>query len=339
MARVKVGIDRFALTAMSAIVPLALAACGASKPAAGTQTSKKSQTETGAPATIPFPSGLYVSDVHANTVTLLGTQPPVSISASLAHPDSMAFFGRGQLWIANGSVTNPGLVEYVEGAGGKPKIAADFTIPGSPEGIAFDSAGNLWIANGNVVLELSRASLNRTAVAPKAVRVISDSLLDEPDGLAFASNGDLWVASYGNRVLTAFSAASLGSSHPQPIAHIQLPSGASPFAIAFDPHGNLWVANLTSTVYEYARGSLGTTNTPSGSISVTGYLGSGITGIAFDPHGNLWLAGIGGVASPQGLVYEYAGVGLSATVAPVAHFVASNSSNPGTWALAYLPPA
>ena len=192
------------------------------------------------------------------------------------------------------------------------------------------------MANGGAVVELSRSSLT---VAPKVERAIAGSaLIDEPDGLAFAPNGNLWVASYGNRVLAEFSKASLASANPRPAAHIQLPSGASPFAIAFDAGGNLWVGNATSTVYEYAGGSLGTTSTPSGSISVAGLLSGGVSGIAFDSGGNLWVAGIGGVAGPQGLVYEYAGGGLGAAATPVAHLVASNSSDPGTWALAYLPP-
>ena len=288
-----------------------------------------------------FPSGLWVSDLNADTVTLFGLPPSsrriVTLHKGIVHPEALAFDRHGNLWVGDGGV-HATIREYVPAQGSAPVPVTTIPTRGlSPEGLAFDARGNLWVAGGGAVLEFAATSLGHT-LSPSRV-ITSPSLLDGPDALTFASQGNLWVANYGNRVLLEFPARSLSTSHPRPAAHIQQPSGATPFAITFDSHGNLWVADQNDKIYEYAARSLGRTDTPSATIDMSRFISGGVVGLAFDTFGDLWASAVGSSSSgaPEGMVYEYAARSLGRTDTPSAHIVASTSSNPGTWALAFTP--
>lgn len=332
------------------LLPAVLLAACSSKPnvsPASTATSGRrssptspSTTSSAARPAGTLSSGLWVSDIHANTVTMFGSPPASSpvrtLRNGLDHPEALAFDSQGNLWVGDGGA-HPAILEYAAGttASGSGPVTTIPTRGVAPEGLAFDARGNLWVAGGGVVLELAATSLHH---APSPARLITTpSLLDGPDAVAFDSQGNLWVANYDNRVLLEFPERSLSTSHPQPQLHVQLPGGAAPFAIAFDTHGDLWVACQNDKVYEYAASSLGTTDIPSATIDMSTFISGGVVGLAFDAQGDLWASAVGSSNSgaPEGTVYEYAASSLGTTDTPTAHLVASTSSNPGTWALAF----
>ena len=318
-------------------------ACASGHSNAGVAKASTSGTR-GEPVSVSgaLPSGLWVSDIHTNSVTLFPSPPQssgtVTLTNGLNHPDALAFNGPHELWVGNGSTTHPSIAEYIVQPDGKPSLIHDFPLSGfPPEGLTFDRHGNLWLAGAGGVIELAGPSL---ASGPRAITTITaPALLDGPDAVAFDTRGDLWVANYNNRVLLEFPARSLTSHSPQPSFHIQLPSGANPFALTFDAQGDLWVAAQNDMVYEFAAGTLGTTSSPSRSISLGQVISGGVVGVAFDGHGNLWVSGVGSSAAgaPEGFVYEYAAQSLGTTNIPTARMVASPSSNPGTWAIAFTP--
>ena len=286
--------------------------------------------------------GLWVSDLHSDTVTVFRSPPAsspfVRLSRGITHPEALAFDNHGDLWVGDAG-QHPSILEFTARAVAR-RSGPVITIPTrglSPEGLAFDPRGDLWVAGGGAVIEIAATSLGH---ASSPVRVITTPpLLDGPDAVAFSGQGNLWVANYNNRVLLEFPVQGLRASRPEAKLHIQLPGGAAPFAVAFDGHGDLWVTCQNDMVYEFGARNLGATNTPIGRIDMSMFISGGATGLAFDPRGNLWVSAVGssGSGSPEGMVYEFGARNLGATNTPIAHLVASTSANPGTWALAFFP--
>jgi len=335
------------------LLALLLAACSTTSTSRSPSTTKSraptpARTAKAVPSRVT-PHGLWVSDINAATVTDFesppGSSPAIVVSRQMSHPDALAFDAAGNLWVGDGSSSShpPAIEEY------SPNELLHNSAPGevvtklgqaiSPEGLAFDATGDLWVAGGTAVVEYSAASLHDN---PSPARTMAaSSLIDGPDSLAFDQAGDLWVASYNNRMLVEYSTRSLSSSHPRASRQIQLSPGVAPYAIAFDPRGDLWVASRNDTVVEYAASTLGTTNVPSATLNMSSFISGGVTGIAFDSQGNLWASAVGSsnAGQPEGIVYEYAASTLGTTNTPASHLVASSSSNPGTWALAFFPPS
>ena len=322
---------------------LLLTACSAFS----TPSSKSPAAKPPTASASPPPPGLWVSDLHTNTVTDFeappAAHPRITITAGVGDPDALAFDANGDLWVAEGA-SPPRIVEYRGGSvvHNAAPVAQITNFGGviSPEGLAFDSHGNLWIAGGTAVEEYLAAGLPSN---PQPARIWSDEThglpLDGPDALAFDPHGNLWVASYDNRVLLEFAAASLTKSHPAPLHILQLPSGDSPLDIAFDPNGNLWVACTNDSIYEFGAASLGRTTTPHAIVNLSRLISGGVPGIAFDQTGNLFASAVGSGPSgaPEGVVYEFFASTLGTTDVPSATLVASPSQNPGTWALALYP--
>lgn len=327
-----------------------LTACGSSPSGIGTGSPTVSaRSPVTSPANSlggPAPAGLWVSDIHTNSVTDFPSPPhstnPIRIVAQVRNPEALAFDARGNLWVGDGgtSATPPVVVEYSGSAvAHNANPVATISLLGvgiSPEGLAFDAQGNLWVAAGTAVAEYGVASLSRH---PRPARTLSSVILDGPDSLAFDPAGDLWVANYNSRVLVEYGAQTLQQTHPAYSHTIPLPSGASPFAIAFNPQGNLWVACQNDMIYEYAAATLGRTSTPSATINMGSLISGGVVGLAFDAQGNLWASAVGQSAAgtPEGVVEEYVAPSLGRTNTPSATLVASVSNNPGTWALAVFP--
>ena len=328
-------------------VAVALAGCGGA-PRARTSpaVATGSSTAVAPPASqVPgaaVPAGLWVSDINANVVTDFhappASTPTTVVAKGLTHPEALAFDSRGNLWVGDGG-PSPAILEFAAGglaAGSGPAAVID-TRGTSPEGLAFDSAGNLWVAAGTALVEFGAGALGHN---PSPSKVITSSVLDGPCSLAFDPLGrSLWVANFNNRVLLEYPARSLSAAHPEPGLHIQLPGGTAPFGIAFDSKGDLWVPGQNDTVDEYAARTLGTTSTPSATIDMSTLISGGALSLAFDSPGDLWVSAIGSGSSgaPEGMVYEYAARTLGTTSTPSARLVASTSSNPGTWALAFYP--
>ena len=293
--------------------------------------------------------GLWVSDLNAGTVSNFGFPPaaPPSITVhnqACAQPESLAFDRSGNLWIGCGSSgsTTPKIEEY------SPGDLVNSSPPGhvldrlgqviSPEGLALDSHGDLWVAGGTVVAEYAAGALNANTLP--TMTISTPSFIDGPDSVAFDRSGNLWVANYNNRVIVEYSRSSLTSGTPRPAGHVQMAAGASPFALAFAPNGDLWVVAKNDMVYEFAASTLGTTNVPSSTINMSAYISGGGDGLAFDSSGNLWVSVAGASTSsgvPAGMVYEFAASTLGTTNVPSANLIASSTSNPGTWAIAFFP--
>lgn len=315
-----------------------------------TPSSKSPAAKPSTASASPPPPGLWVSDLHTNTVTDFeappAAQPRITIRAGVVDPDALAFDANGNLWVAEGALaaSPPRIVEYRGGsvARNAEPVAQITKLRGviDPEGLAFDSRGNLWVAGGTAVEEFPAAGLTSN---PQPTRIWADETrglpLDGPDALAFDPHGNLWVSSYNNRVLLEFAAASLTDSLPAPRHILQLPSGVSPLDIAFDPNGNLWVACTNDSIYEFGAASLGRTTTPRATVNLSRLISGGVPGIAFDQTGNLFASAVGSGPSggPEGVVYKFLASTLGTTDVPSATLVASPSQNPGTWALALYP--
>ncbi len=214
-------------------------------------------------------------------------------SGSIAVPTSLAFDGRGDLWIGNR--TNDTIVSFTPGqlsATGTPSPVVTLTASAGsinfPAGLAFDHSGNLWLVNGTVSSTVVAFSPTQLAVSgspvPKVTLSGSGTHLAEAHGPTFDRFGNLWVSNTVTNSVTEFSPAQLASSGtPTPVTTL---AGAA--TGLSEPSGVLFVP---STGYTLAASDGGLFN----------YGGSGF----FGSHGGSPLNKpiVGMAESPDGLGY------------------------------------
>ncbi len=246
------------------------------------------------------PSQLSASGapVPAVTITTNG-------SNSIAVPSSLAFDGRGNLWVGNDIAASPSpgtVVSFTPAqlsTSGNPTPTVTLTSTAasinSPDALAFDSSGRLWVANdvspGSVVAFSPSQLTANGAPVPTVTLTSNTTNLSSPDGLSFDRFGNLWVANFGNNSLTKFSPALLATSGtPTPTSTLSgLQTGLNgPDNVLFVPATGYTLAASDGGIFNYGgSGFFGST----GNIT----LNKPIVGMAESPDGlGYWLVATDG---------------------------------------------
>ncbi len=250
----------------------------------------------------------HTASYAAADLNATGTPAPASnLKGSTTSPTSLAFDGKGNLWIADATGKVLGYARDSLGASRMnapdvvlegPSFCAE-VIPCGPRALAFDGAGDLWLAMPKRVVRIAASEL-AVSGEPEVASSITGPSVEDAQSLAFDKNGALWVGEWKENSIVRFDAARLSADDsaapdatlvgksPSPV--ISILSG--PSSLAFDKDGNLWVGyfgpNVIARYTPADQGAMGEV-TPSVQLKV-GVLAL-IEGMAFDEAGNLWLTG------------------------------------------------
>ncbi len=263
-----------------------------------------------------FPTGGSVVEFTPSQLAASGAPTPkVTItsngSRSIDTPLSLAFDGRGNLWVANGSSSSAtssivGFTPAQISASGNPTPAVTLTPTSiapsgssiaSPDALAFDHSGNLWVANtvstGSVVAFSPAQLATSGSPVPGVVLASNGTNLNSPAGLTFDRFGNLWAANLAANSVTEFSPAQQAASAtytPTSTLFGGLTGLSSPRNVLFVPATGYTLAASDGGIFNYGGSSFfgSTGNIP---------LNSPIVGMAGTPDGlGYWLvAGDGGI--------------------------------------------
>ncbi len=210
-----------------------------------------------------------------------GSPTPAIFISDPTHPtpSGIAFDSKGNLWVANFSSGEFGLVQSLVQysaasiASGAPEPTVIITTSSSSVSfattrIAFDPQGNLWLVDvvGNSVVEYAASSLTSTGSPTPAAVIPSESnvlFFQSPLGLGFDNSANLWVGSsnttlaplVNNAVAVEFDGKNLSSSS-SPIADISGPSSVLS-DLQFDTvTGDMWIVGDNNRLLEYKASTL-----------------------------------------------------------------------------------
>ncbi len=153
------------------------------------------------------PAELKASGHVAPPVTLKSTGGP---TASIAHPQGLAFDAGGDLWVTNGmgsTVAEFSSPQLAASGSPVPKVVlqvASHTFD-FPTGLAFDAAGNLWVGcdTGHQIARFSPAQIAQSG-APVPTYMFGSRTTWQ---IGFDATGELWAARPTTDAITGYSAA------------------------------------------------------------------------------------------------------------------------------------
>ncbi|MGD1067793.1 MAG: hypothetical protein ABR975_13340 [Vulcanimicrobiaceae bacterium] len=217
---------------------------------------------------------LFVTNVTGGNVTEYGppyTGTPVTISASLSEPWTMAMDASQNLFVAD--ETNNTVTEYAPPYTNTPTATISTGID-SPERMIVNSAGDLFVSN------YSASTVTEYVPPYSAAPTSITNTVTHPESLALSTSGELFVGNLTTNKVTGYTAPYTGAPA------VTVSTGISyPDTLIFDSAGDLFVANQTGdTVTEYASPYTGA---PKATIT-TGI--DGPSALVMDPLGHLFVA-------------------------------------------------
>jgi hypothetical protein len=255
----------------------------------------------------------YVPQCHAIVNFACSSDSVPYVSGGVADPESIAFDGSGNAWIANfyssvselsssGTAISPG--------NGYTGVGLNYL-----ETIAVSGSENVWTLSqaDNSVTELSSSG----SIVSGANGYIGGGI-NEPWEMALDGSGNVWIVNGLGNSVTKLSSSGAVLSGSQGFTGGGL---HSPTGVAIDGAGNAWVANFFgSSVVELS--SLG--SILSGSKGYTGGLVNP-NAIAIDGSGDVWTTNPG----PPGSVTELIGA-ATPVVTPLVAYLITPYSDPAS---------
>ena len=224
-------------------------------------------------------------------VALNGSIATLPVSDYVTDPQSIAFNGAGQLFIANGS----SIVTADEST--QPTVFATGLL--APEGLAFNAAGTLYFADSNSLYAAS-------AQTPPAV--IAGPFI-APAGVTTDSAGNIYIANAGTNQVSVVSpqgivsafAGTGASGYAGDLGYATSAQLADPSGVWMDPTGVLWISDTGNNVVRTVD-TTGIIRTVAGNGSAgfsgdgdaaTSALLSSPTALTGDASGNIYIADAG----------------------------------------------